>query len=230
MKPHVSAALWRRHLTAEYRAGVSGARPLRVVLADDHLVVRAGLRLLMGSERDLEVVAEAHDVASTLTAVRTFRPAVLVLDITMGSDSALWALPELLDASPQTRILLLTMHDDPGFARAAMRSGAHGYLLKDAAANELLTAVREVAAGGTYLSPTLGARLAADSGAQGELTDRETEVLGLVASGYTNQQIAERLYVSLRTVEAHRARIRQKLGLDTRAALNAYAREHGLIA
>lgn len=203
--------------------------PLRVVLADDHLVVRAGLRMLLGREPDFEVVAEAHDVASTLTAVRTFRPAVLVLDITMAGGSSLAAIPEFLAVSPDTRILLLTMHDDPAFARAALRSGAHGYLLKEAAANELLTALREVAGGRIYLEPALGARLAADGDA-GELSEREEQVLGLVAAGYTNQQIAERLYVSLRTVEAHRAHIRHKLGLDSRAALNAYAREHGLIA
>lgn len=197
------------------------------MLADDHLVVRAGMRHLLSSDSRFSVVAEAHDVTSTLSAVRAFQPALLVLDLTMAGGSVLEAIPALLGAAPGLRILILTMHDDPAFVRAALKAGAHGYLLKDAAGEQLLAALSAVTDGQTYVSPQLGARLVHDP--FDELSDREKQVLTLVAAGHTNQEIAGRLYVSLRTVEAHRAHIRQKLGVETRAELSGYARTHGLL-
>lgn len=218
-------------------AGEAAAHHLSVVVADDHLVVRAGMRLLLSQDEAFEIVAESSTVPETLEAVRRHRPSVLVLDLTMAGQSSLPLIPELLSASPGTRILVLTMQEDPAFARAALRSGAAGYLLKEAAAEELLGAARQVAAGATYVQPALGARLAvADLGAFGataettSLTGREVEVLSLLALGHTNREIARRLHVSVRTVETHRARIRDKLGTETRADLIAAARERGLLA
>ncbi|MFG3064237.1 response regulator [Streptomyces sp. NPDC048231] len=207
-----------------------------VVLADDHLVVRAGMRLLLSQDPALEVVAESSSVPETFDMVREHRPGVLVLDLTLAGRSSLPVIPELLTASPGTRILVLTMQEDPAFARAALRSGASGYLLKEAAAEELLAAARHVAGGSTYVQPALGARLAIEGAgpqraAEPEpLTEREAEVLSLLALGHTNQEIAQRLYVSVRTVENFRARIRDKLGKETRAELIAAARERGLVA
>ncbi|MFD5061670.1 response regulator [Streptomyces sp. NPDC058394] len=203
-----------------------------VVLADDHLVVRAGMRLLLAQDPAFRIVAESATVPDTLEAVRRTHPRVLVLDLTMAGQSSLPMIPALLTASPATRILILTMQEDPAFAREALRTGAAGYLLKEAAAEELLAAAHQVARGATYVQPVLGARLAVEMpepAEQESLTAREAEVLSLLALGHTNQEIAQRLYVSVRTVETHRARIRDKLGKDTRAELIAAARERGLV-
>ncbi|MFB6776106.1 response regulator [Streptomyces sp. NPDC056352] len=210
-----------------------GPPEVTVVLADDHLVVRAGMRLLLAQDPAFRIVAESATVPDTLEAVRRTRPRVLVLDLTMAGQSSLPVIPALLNASPGTRILVLTMQEDPAFAREALRTGAAGYLLKEAAAEELRAAAHQVAGGATYVQPVLGARLAVDmpgSADQDSLTAREAEVLSLLALGHTNQEIAQRLYVSVRTVETHRARIRDKLGKDTRAELIAAARERGLVA
>ncbi|MFE7330182.1 response regulator [Streptomyces sp. NPDC057565] len=209
-----------------------GPPEVTVVLADDHLVVRAGMRLLLAQDPAFRIVAESATVPDTLEAVRRTRPRVLVLDLTMAGQSSLPMIPALLTASPDTRILVLTMQEDPAFAREALRTGAAGYLLKEAAAEELRAAAHQVADGATYVQPVLGARLAVDmpgSADQDSLTAREVEVLSLLALGHTNQEIAQRLYVSVRTVETHRARIRDKLGKDTRAELIAAARERGLV-
>ncbi len=208
---------------------------LSVVIADDHPVVRAGMRVLLSQDDALEVVAESSTVPETVETVTRHQPSVLVLDLTMAGQSSLPSIPDLLAASPGTRILILTMQEDPAFARAALRIGAAGYLLKEAAAEELVGAARQVAKGATYLQPAMGARLAiADNGAPGTggdaaLTARELQVLSLLALGHTNQEIARRLYVSVRTVETHRARIRDKLKTETRAELIAAARERGLL-
>ncbi|MEU0038350.1 MULTISPECIES: response regulator transcription factor [unclassified Streptomyces] len=208
-------------------------REVTVVLADDHLVVRAGMRLLLAQDPAFRIVAESATVPDTLDAVRRTRPRVLVLDLTMAGKSSLPVIPALLTASPGTRILVLTMQEDPAFAREALRTGAAGYLLKEAAAEELRAAAHQVAEGATYVQPVLGARLAVEMPGpadQESLTAREAEVLSLLALGHTNQEIAQRLYVSVRTVETHRARIRDKLGKDSRAELIAAARERGLVA
>jgi len=198
------------------------------VLADDHPVVRAGLRILLQAEPSLKVVAEFADLPSTVRGVPALRPDVLVLDLAMAGSSSLTAIPGLLASSPGLRLIVLTMHDEPGFAREALRLGAHGYVLKEAAADELVLAVRSVLRGTTYLQPSLGARLAKQDQPAGNLTDREREVLRLLATGHTNAEIARELFLSLRTVESHRGQIRAKLNLETRAQINAYAQEHGL--
>jgi two-component system, NarL family, response regulator NreC len=199
-----------------------------IVVADDHAVVRGGLRRLLDAEPDLSVVAEAGDVDSTLEQVASRRPDVLVLDLHMPGGGSLPALPALRAASPGTAILVLTMQDDPGFAREAMQRGARGYLLKEAEEAELLQAVRCVADGGTYLHPELGARLLTDAGAS-PLTQREREVLRLLALGHTNAQVADLLHLSVRTVETHRANLQGKLGVAGRAELVRHALERGLV-
>ncbi len=218
---------------------------ITIVLADDHQVVRAGLRLLLQAEDGFEVVAEAGDVATTERRVAAYHPRVLVLDLNMPGGSSLPgnvqdmsavgslpAIPRLRETAPGTQIVVLTMQNDPAFAREALRAGAIGYVLKEAADSELVQAVRLAAEGRTYLNPELGARLAAAPQAVGppdDLSARELEVLRLIALGYTNGEIATRLYLSVRTVESHRAHIQQKTGRTTRAALVAYAREHDLV-
>ena len=203
----------------------------KIVIADDHAVVRTGLRMLLDSEDDFEVVAEAGDVESATRYVRGHHPTVLVLDLNMPGGSSLGAIPQLREEFPETQIVVLTMQDDPAFAREAMRAGATGYVLKEAADAELVEAVRLAARGQTYLHPQLGARLAAapdDAGPRSELTDREIEVLKLIALGHTNSEIAQRLYLSVRTVESHRAHIQQKTRRTTRSELVRYALEHSL--
>jgi two-component system, NarL family, response regulator NreC len=207
--------------------------PITIVLADDHQVVRAGLRLLLQAEEGFDVVAEAGDVPTTERRVSAYRPRVLILDLNMPGESSLPAIPRLRDSVPETQIVVLTMQNDPAFAREALRAGAIGYVLKEAADTELVQAVRLAAEGRTYLNPELGARLAAEpqaaNGPPDDLSTREIEVLRLIALGYTNSEIASRLYLSVRTVESHRAHIQQKTGRTTRAALVAYAREHALV-
>lgn len=199
-----------------------------LALADDHPVVRAGLRALLEGEPTVQVVAEFDDLAHVRRGVRAVRPAILLLDLTMAGTSTLQSIPELLASAPGMRIIVLTMHEDPGFAREALRLGASGYVLKEAAADELMLAVRSVLRGSTYLHPSVGARLATVEATPGNLTEREVEVLRLIAGGHTNTEIAERLFLSLRTVETHRGQIRAKLDLETRAELSSWAHEHGL--
>jgi two-component system response regulator NreC len=205
----------------------------KVVVADDHGVVRKGLRLLLDAEEGLEVVAEAADVPSALRYVRAHRPQVLVLDLNMPGEPSLPAIPRFLEGSPETHIVVLTMQDDPAFAREAMRAGATGYVLKEAAHAELVEAVRAAVIGETYLNPRLGAQLAAEPpappGPPDDLTERELEILKLIALGHTNQEIAGQLYLSVRTVESHRAHIQQKIRRTTRSELVRYALDHDLL-
>jgi two-component system response regulator NreC len=208
---------------------------LRVVLVDDHAVVRSGLRMLIDAEDDLEVVAEAGDADAGVRAVRLEKPEVVVLDVTMPGKSGIEALPEVLAAAPGARVLVLSMQDDPSYVREAFAAGASGYVLKEAADQEVVAAVREVAAGHRYVHPALGARLVAAEveearrAAEDPLSEREREVLRLLALGHTNQEIAKLLYISVRTAETHRAHIMQKLGLQTRAELVRYALAQGLL-
>jgi two-component system response regulator NreC len=210
-------------------AGAIGTIP--IVLADDHAVVRSGLRLLLDSEADFEVVAEAGEVDGARRHVRGHRPAVLVLDLNMPGGSSLEAIPSIRAESPGTQIVVLTMQEAPAFARRALGAGALGYVLKEAADDELVQAVRAAAAGETYLTPRLGARLAAEPppGRPDALSEREVDVLRLIALGHTNAEIAEQLFLSVRTVETHRAHIQQKLCLSSRAELVRYALERGLL-
>ena len=216
------------------RVTAAGAGPIEIVLADDHRVVRAGLRLLLEGHGDLSVVAEAGTIAETERVVAVHRPRVLVLDVDMPEGSALSAIGRLRESSRQTAIVVLSMHTEAEIAREALGAGAIGYVLKEGAETELVDAIRLAAVGRTYLAPELGARLAAGEG-QGRrdprpdgLSARELEVLELIAVGHTNGEIASRLYLSVRTVESHRARIQRKTGCGSRAQLVAYAREHGV--
>jgi two-component system response regulator NreC len=208
--------------------------PIRIVLADDHGVVRAGLRLLLDADPGFTVVAEASDVDGALRAVLGHKPDVLVLDLNMpGELSSLEALPGVAERSPDTKTVILTMQEDPEYARRALRGGALGYVLKEAADTELAEAVRRAAEGGTYLNPALGARLATTPerppGPPDGLSGREAQVLRLIALGHTNAEIGEQLFLSIRTVETHRAHIQQKLSRSTRAELVRYALDHGLL-
>ena len=206
---------------------------VRIVIADDHAVVRSGLRMLIDANEGLEVVAEAGDVPTAMQVIRAHRPAVAVLDLNMPGGSSLEAIPALRESTPETAIVVLTMQDDPAFAREALQGGALGFVLKEAADEELLEAVKLAARGENYLNPRLGARLAAQppapSGPPDGLSERELEVLRLIALGHTNVEIGEQLYLSTRTVETHRAHVQQKTRASTRAELVRYAIDHGLI-
>jgi two-component system response regulator NreC len=204
--------------------------PIRVVIADDHSVVRRGLRELLEAEGGFEVVAEAGDVAAARRYVRGHHPDVLVLDINMPEGSSLDSVPAIREESPDTKIVVLTMQNEPAYARKALSAGALGYVLKDAADAELVAAVRLAAAGEGYLNPRLGARLAAEpSGPPDGLSERELGVLRMIALAHTNHEIAESLYLSVRTVETHRAHLQQKLRLGTRAELVRYALDHHIV-
>jgi two-component system response regulator NreC len=204
---------------------------VRIVLVDDHVVVRSALRMLLEAEPEFEVVSEAGDAEEAARKVRGHHPQVLVLDINMPGGSGLAAVPRIREESPETQIVVLTMQNEPAFAREAMQAGALGYVLKEAADAQLVQAVRMAAAGETYLQPELGARLAAepDGGAPDDLSERELEVLRLIALGHTNSEIASTLHLSVRTVESHRAHIQQKTRRSSRAELVRYALEHDLV-
>jgi two-component system response regulator NreC len=207
---------------------------IRVLIVDDHAVVRAGLRLLLDAEDDIETVGEAGDAREAIFEARSTKPDVVLMDVVLGDKSGIDVTPELVHEQPQARVLVLSMQDDPRYVREAFAAGAHGYVLKEAADTELVTAVREVARGGSYVHPALGARMAADAAAANAaehdpLSDREREVLRLLALGHTNQEIAQMLFISVRTAETHRAHIMQKLRLETRAELVRYALAQGLL-
>ncbi|HLI60356.1 MAG TPA: response regulator transcription factor [Solirubrobacteraceae bacterium] len=214
-------------------SGGSAGGPVTVLLAEDHRVVRAGLRLLLDHQDGIEVIGEAGTIAETERSTAELRPRVLVLDIDMPEGSSIPAIPRLRQQIPGTRIVILTMHTAPSLARDALRAGATGFVLKEAAETELIDAIRAVAAGRTYLDPELGAQLAAERpdgpARPDDLSARELEVLELIALGHTNGEIAARLYLSVRTVESHRAHIQQKTRRFSRAELVAYAREHGVV-
>jgi two-component system, NarL family, response regulator NreC len=205
------------------------AEPIRVLIVDDHAVVRTGIRLLLAQESDIDPVAEAGSAREAVFAARTTKPDVILLDMMMPDATGLDAMPQLLHEHPETKILVLSMQDDPRYVREAFGAGASGYVLKEAADVEVVAAVREVARGGRYVHPELGARLIAADAAtarkaeENPLSDREREVLRLLALGHTNQEIAKQLYISVRTAETHRAHIMQKLRLSSRAELVRYA-------
>jgi two-component system response regulator NreC len=213
---------------------------IRVLIVDDHALVRSGLRLLLDAEADITVEDEAGSAEQAVREARFDKPDVVLLDITMPGRSGLEVLAEIKRSAPDAAILILSMHDDSAYVREAFDKGASGYLLKEVADQELLTAVREVAAGHQYLHPMLGARLAsgethtdleaAKHAAADPLSDREREVLRLLAAGHTNQAIAKTLFISVRTAETHRAHIMKKLHLTTRARLVHYALRHGLLS
>jgi two-component system response regulator NreC len=209
---------------------------IKVVVVDDHAVVRSGLRLLLDAHEDIEVVGEAGNAKDAIFRARALKPDVMLLDVVMPGESGIEALPQLLEESPETKVLVLSMQDDPSYVREAFAAGASGYVLKEAADEEVVSAVREIANGGRYVHPSLGARMVAAEATEraaaeaDPLSEREREVLRLLALGHTNQEIAQELYISVRTAESHRAHIMQKLRLSTRAELVRYALSHGLLA
>lgn len=222
------------HLAPAQQSAGGWARPespIRVVLADDHAAVRRNLRLLLDREDGVEVIAEAADISTVMRHVHSHLPHVLVLDLRMPNGSSIDAIRRLREQVPGTEIVVLTMEESPEFARHALDAGAVGFVLKDKADDELLEAVRRAAAGDEYVSPRVAAGLQAlRRVVEGDgLSPRETEVLRLIALGYTSAEIAAKLHLSRRTVETHRARIHRKLGLQTRAQLVRYALGHHLI-
>ena len=215
-------------MTTEQK-GPSEAETITIILADDHEIVRDGLRRIVEAEGDMEVVAEAGDAETARRRSSGLKPSVLVLDLNMPGEPSLASIPSILEGSPGTTVVVLTMQDDPAFAREAFRLGAKAFVVKHAAGAELVDAIRAAARGDTYVNPVLGARLAAEpEGPPGGLTPREIDVLRLVAAGHTNPEIADKLVISIRTVETHRAAIHRKLNTASRAEVVAFARDHGL--
>jgi two-component system response regulator NreC len=204
------------------------ADSITIVIADDHAVVREGLRLLLEAEDNLAVVGEASDLPQTCAVLRDTLPSVLVLDLHMRRDLSLSAMSEVRAASPATAVVILTMDDDPAFVHPAWSAGAAGYVLKEASPSDLVRAIRTVGAGGRYLDPAIGG-LALASDHDAALTERELEVLRFIALGHTNAEIAKQMYISPRTVESHRANLQAKLGGAGRPELVRYALEHGVI-
>jgi two-component system response regulator NreC len=208
---------------------------IRVVIVDDHAILRSGLRRVLDAESDIEVVGEAESAERAVFEALATKPDVVLMDVVMPGKSGIEGMPAVLQAAPQAKVLILSMQDDPRYVREAFEVGAHGYVLKEAADTEVVGAVRAVAAGEQYVHPTLGARLVAAEAEERRraeedpLSEREREVLRLLALGHTNQEIAKLLYISVRTAETHRAHIMQKLRLSSRAELVRYALDKGLI-
>jgi DNA-binding NarL/FixJ family response regulator len=209
-----------------------------IVLADDHHVVRQGLRVLLEGQPDFQLVGEAGDGLEAIQSVERLKPDVLVIDLMMPSLNGLEATRQVSQRSPHTRVVILSMHADEAYVLAALRNGAAGYVLKDSSAADLVQAVREVAAGRRYLSSPLSERAieayvqkAADAALDPYemLTNREREVLHLAAEGHTNAEIADQLSISPRTAETHRANLMHKLGLRTHTDLIRYALRRGIL-
>lgn len=205
------------------------------MIVDDHAILRSGLRRVLDAEPDIEVVGEAESAERAVFETLATKPDVVLMDIVMPGKSGIEGMPAVRQAAPKAKVLILSMQDDPRYVREAFEMGAHGYVLKEAADTEVVGAVRAVAAGEQYVHPALGARLVAAEAEERRraeedpLSEREREVLRLLALGHTNQEIAKLLYISVRTAETHRAHIMQKLRLSSRAELVRYALENGLI-
>jgi two-component system response regulator NreC len=205
---------------------------IRLVLVDDHEVVRSGLRRVLEAQTNWSVEAETGDMDRALRAVLGHKPDVLVLDLNLGGISSLEHIPELLKRSPRTRIVILTMQTEPAYAREALRAGASAYVLKESAEHDLVEAVKAAARGETYLTPRVGAMIATEETgppAAGDLTQREREILRLLALGHTNAEIAALLFLSRRTIDTHRSNIQGRLGLTTRAELTRFALDHAIL-
>jgi two-component system response regulator NreC len=209
---------------------------IRIVLVDDHALVRSGLKRLLEAQGDLEVVGEAGDIQEAVFEVRAAQPDIVLLDLMMPGETGIAGLPKLLEEAPGAKVVILSMEDEPTLVRQAFAAGASGYVLKNAVDSELVAAVRDVAGGNRYVHPALGAQLLAAEAAalavgasDDPLSDREREVLRLLALGHTNQEIAAQLFISVRTAETHRSHVMQKLQFSTRAELVRYAIEHGML-
>jgi two-component system response regulator NreC len=206
---------------------------IKVLIVDDHAVVRTGLRLLSRYAGRTWRPSARRAASTGWSSRRGLHPDLVLLDLTMPGKPGLEAMPDLMKENPEVKVLILSMEDDPRYVREAFAAGARGYLLKEAVANEVVGAIREVAGGGRYVHPELGARLIdtepfREGPREDPLSDREREVLTLLAMGHTNHEIAKQLFISVRTAEAHRAHIMKKLGLQSRAELVRYALANGL--
>jgi two-component system response regulator NreC len=210
---------------------------IRIMIADDHRILRAGLKTLLGTDSNLEVVGEAANFEETIQRAQELHPDIVIMDIGMPGMDGLAALPLLLQGAPQTRVLMLTMHEDNAILQAYLRAGASGYIIKRAAESELIDAIYVVWRGMIYVHPSLMRALItppskaspADSSEPESLTSREAEVLRLIVQGYTNRQIGSALNISVRTVETHRSNIMDKLNLHSRVDLVRYAAQHGIV-
>jgi two-component system, NarL family, response regulator NreC len=212
---------------------------VRVLLADDHTILRAGLKMMLNAQPDIEVVGEASDGRQALDEAQRLLPDVIVMDITMPELNGIEATRQIKKLLPETRVLVLTMHENEGYLFQMLRAGASGYMLKEAADTDLISAIRVVSSGRFYLSATAQSMMVSDylqrvhTGEERDsysaLTEREREILKLVAEGYTNNQIAERLFISPKTVDTHRTHIMDKLNLHSRAELVKYAMRRGLL-
>ncbi len=213
---------------------------IRVMIADDHAILRAGLRMLVNAQADMEVVSEAADGEKAVQTARETRPEVALLDLTMPRVGGMKALQEMARDCRETRVLVLTMHDDPAYLRSALAAGASGYLLKRAVDAELLAAIRAVHRGGIFVDPRLANILVQDlltkkgtkAGSKGPvniLSQRELQVLKLVARGYSSAEIANHIFVGVKTIETYRSRFAEKLGLRTRSDVIRYAVQMGLL-
>lgn len=214
---------------------------ITVVLADDHAVLRSGLRLMLNTQEDMEVVGEAADGEAAIRLCREMKPDIVLLDLNMPGLSGIDAIEEIKRDNPETRILVLTMHDDEGYLKKVLKSGCSGYILKKAADVELISAIRTVYRGGVFVDPSLVKHLVYDYISPvgpdeqhhvkfaGLLSERENEVLKLVALGYTNKQIADELFLSVKTVETHKSKIKEKLNIRSRSDLVRYAIQNGLL-
>ena len=209
---------------------------IRILLADDHTVLRAGLRALLAGQCDLEVIGEASDGAEAIRLAQTLHPDVVVMDIGMPGVNGIDATARIKRELPGVKVLILSMHDDQGYLRQVLRAGASGYVLKRAADTELLAAIRAAARGEVFLDPAMAKALVEEvvqpsrsSAAEPVLSDREREVLRLLAYGHTNQQVADRLCIGVKSVETYKARLMEKLGLKGRAELVRYALQHGIL-
>lgn len=218
---------------------VASAGKIRVLLADDHTILRAGLKMMLNIQPDIAVVGEASDGKQAIAEAQRLSPDVILMDITMPDCNGIEATRQVKRLLPDTRVLVLTMHENEEYLFQVLRAGASGYILKEAADTELISAIRAVYAGRFYLSPSaqslmigdylLRVRTGEERDSYSALTEREREILKLVAEGYTNNQIAEQLFISPKTVDTHRTHIMDKLNLHSRAELVKYAMRRGLL-
>src|SRR5690242_8874685 len=214
-------------------------KKIRILLADDHTILRAGLKMMLNAQPDMEIVGEAQDGRQSIAEAQKLQPDVVLMDITMPDINGIEATKQIKKLLPDTRVLVLTMHEHDEYVFQALRAGASGYMLKEAAATDLITALRVIQSGQFYLSPTAQSVMVGDylqrvrageeKDSYSSLTEREREILKLVAEGYTNNQIAERLVISPKTVDTHRTHIMDKLNLHSRAELVKYAMRRGLL-
>jgi two-component system response regulator NreC len=213
--------------------------PIRILLCDDHTILRTGLKMLLGGAGDLDVVGEAQDGEQAVALADSLTPDVVLMDITMPKMDGIKATAEIKKRHPEVKVLMLTMHENDEYLFRTIQAGGSGYVLKKAADDEVIDAIRHVAGGGAFLRPAVMTRLVQDylervesgeeSDSYGKWTEREREILRLIAGGHTNTQIAAMLIISVRTVESHRAHIMEKLGIQNRAELVKYALRKGLL-